>query len=541
MQILVLFLNLWYIQNYHVDMKLKQENSVVVTEVITVNFDSEERHGIYRIIPTRFRKQDLPFKLLQADNLLKKSSQVKVSRGFDEVNIRIGNPHELVTGIQKYIISYEVKYAVFDSLGSDFFIWNVTGNGWSCPIETVSVNLRIEDAPLPAHIEGFTGSYGEKKQNYSYTADTLSKIIYFRTTSPLMPYEGFTILLKFDGNYFKKPSPARNFLLLLLSFWPLYIPLLLSLILFVIWIKRGRDPYVGPVVVQYEPPPDLTPSESGVLIDEKVDPRDITAEIMRLILEGYISFEKYGYNDFVLKKLKDCDNNLKPHQCEILQRLFKESYRENDGSVRLSKLNDRFYVDYRELTKIIYKLLKDEGYFVSDPEKVRGLYRFLGFASFWLYFILFPILSARIFPFPLLLPLGAFMTVSVLVFFGNKMVAKTLKGAEALKYIRGLREFIKTVERDRLKRFALEKPEMFKTLLPYAIAFGEEEKWGRVFEEIYDQLREKTNFGVINVQGFVPALSYMGTSISSAPRSSGGGGSGGFSGGGAGGGGGGAW
>jgi uncharacterized membrane protein len=82
---------------------------------------------------------------------------------------------------------------------------------------------------------------------------------------------------------------------------------------------------------------------------------------------------------------------------------------------------------------------------------------------------------------------------------------------------------------------------MFKSLLPYAISFGEEEKWVRVFEEIYEELRKTTGVGVINVRGFLPALSYMNSSIYSPPRSSGGGSSGGFSGGGAGGSGGGAW
>ncbi|MEO0230654.1 MAG: DUF2207 domain-containing protein [candidate division WOR-3 bacterium] len=542
MQILSLLIFSWYIRSFKTSIYLSPDNVARVEEIITVDFNNESRHGIYRVIPRKFRGLDLGLKILSAGNTEIPETPYTIYRSWDDLNIRIGHPQRLITGVQRYYISYEVRYAVFDSLGRDFFIWNVTGNGWPVPVESVDVTVRMESLPLPFEIKGYTGAYGEKGQNFSFKVDSSSKCLILKTKSTLMPFEGFTILLEFDKNYFVKPSKVTTIFHTILLFWPIYIPIVISILLFFKWKARGRDPYTGPFVIQYEPPQDLSPAECGTLIDEKVDPRDITAEIMYLILNGYISMEHYGYKDYILKKIKGCDATLKDHQCELLRKIFKKDYQEEDGTVKLSSLKEKFYLDYRELEKVIYRRMTKDGYFSENPQKIKAKYAFFAVAGFFGYLILTSILLRYFESFAFLVPIGAFMTVSVFLFFGNIMVVKTWKGAEALRIVRGLYEFIRTVEKDRLKRFALEKPEMFKTLLSYAIAFGEEEKWGRVFEEIYEQIKDKGSFGTISVHGFLPALSYVRTSVYSPPRSSGGGGgSGGFSGGGAGGGGGGAW
>jgi len=65
----------------------------------------------------------------------------------------------------------------------------------------------------------------------------------------------------------------------------------------------------------YEPPKyenqPLTPAEVGTLVDEKLDPRDITSTIVGLAVKGYIQIEgnEKRRNDFdktiiILKRLK---------------------------------------------------------------------------------------------------------------------------------------------------------------------------------------------------------------------------------------------
>ena len=64
-----------------------------------------------------------------------------------------------------------------------------------------------------------------------------------------------------------------------------------------LWYRRGRDPRVREAInVMYEPPAfenrPLTPAEVGTLVDEKLDPRDITSSIVGLAVKGYVSIEE---------------------------------------------------------------------------------------------------------------------------------------------------------------------------------------------------------------------------------------------------------
>ena len=127
------------------------------------------------------------------------------------------------------------------------------------------------------------------------------------------------------------------------------------------------------------------------------------------------------------------------------------------------------------------------------------------------------------------------------------MERRTTLGYEALQYLKGFKDFLETTEKDRYAfHNAPEKsPEIFMEYLPYAIAFGVEKQWAKVFEDLDISDPDwyvGDGVGAFNavaftsdIGGFSTALASSGTSGSSG--SSGGG----FSGGGGGGGGGGSW
>jgi uncharacterized membrane protein len=137
--------------------------------------------------------------------------------------------------------------------------------------------------------------------------------------------------------------------------------------------------------------------------------------------------------------------------------------------------------------------------------------------------------------------------------FGALMPARTLAGARAQEQALGFEEFLNRVESDRFKRM-ITGPEMFERYLPFAMAFGVEDRWAAAFADIYRDQQPSWYAGPagsrFHAGSLTGDLSGMATStasaMQSAPRSSGGsgfsgGGGGGFSGGGFGGGGGGAF
>jgi uncharacterized membrane protein len=138
---------------------------------------------------------------------------------------------------------------------------------------------------------------------------------------------------------------------------------------------------------------------------------------------------------------------------------------------------------------------------------------------------------------------AAGLTTAVILFvFSRIMPARTVIGARAREAALGFKEFLERVETDRYRKM-ITSPEMFERYLPFAMAFGVEEKWAKAFEGIY---RDPPSWyigstGHFSPGSFAASMSEMSTAVSSStsssPSSSGSGG-GGSSGGGSGGGGG---
>ncbi len=151
--------------------------------------------------------------------------------------------------------------------------------------------------------------------------------------------------------------------------------------------------------------------------------------------------------------------------------------------------------------------------------------------------------------------------IDVVVFFVSVILFSIIRGVMKSKLehmsplwysIAGLREYIKVAEKDRIKFESnpSDSARIFSKLLPYATAFGLEEKWASVFGGIVTTPPEwyHSTSGTFSAGMFVSSVHSLGGSMMSAassgrPSSSGSGGSsgGGSSGGGGGGGGGGSW
>ncbi len=136
--------------------------------------------------------------------------------------------------------------------------------------------------------------------------------------------------------------------------------------------------------------------------------------------------------------------------------------------------------------------------------------------------------------------------------FSFVMPAYTQKGAEMKEYILGLKKYMTVAEKDRIEfHNAPDKnPEIFETLLPFAMVLGVEKLWAKQFEGIYRQnpswYSDRSNhaFSAVaftnNLGGFSGSVQSAFAATTTA-ASGGSGFSGGGSGGGGGGGGGGSW
>jgi uncharacterized membrane protein len=137
------------------------------------------------------------------------------------------------------------------------------------------------------------------------------------------------------------------------------------------------------------------------------------------------------------------------------------------------------------------------------------------------------------------------------IFFGFIMGKRTKKGTLLYQQLAGFKEFIKSVEKDRLKEFLKQDEHYFDKVLPYAIVFDVADSWKDKLKglDVPPPTWYSGNYTTFNTYTFMNSLDHsmntMSNTFYSSPSSSGssGGsfGGGGSSGGGSGGGGGSSW
>lgn len=565
-----------YIADYRVEINLRDDSTLIVTETIVVNFGQVLRHGIYRKVPFRYKRQvkgvpttyNLRIKLLSVTDEHGNSYPVKSRREGDYLFWRIGDPKRYVSGWKTYRIAYKVTRAVNFFPDHDELYWNVTGNEWEWDIVRVHCTVNLPESLGAGKVKAtfYTGYFGSRERKGKMWFE--GKSLHFET-GHLRQGEGLTIVVGLPKGALKPPSPTKTALWFVTDNWALIaaflIPLSTFAVMFPLYWKRGRDPiWRQSMVTQYRPPDDLTPAEVGVLLDERADNIDITATVIDLAVKGYLKIrEVEGERLLFLKRtdyefvfLRD-DSELKKHERTVLNGL-KECARRagNPNSVRLSDLKERFYTHLKQAKSDLYETLARDRYFAGNPDKVRESYFALGAIVGAALLVSGLFLMNTDATSGLALITSGLVTGLAIAGFAFAMPRKTEKGVKALWHILGFREFIRRVEKDRLERMLREDPNLFDRVLPYALVFGVADEWAEKFEGLLAEPpswyeSDRWTHTTFNTSVFVHSLgdsvSSMNSVLPSSPsRSSGAGGGGsgfggGFSGGGFGGGGGGGW
>ncbi len=559
------FAQYFTINKFHSDIMIGEDSSIIVKETIDVEFH-QSRHGIYREIPFQYRDEfgetiTTPTRVLSVTDESGKAWKYQAKKTGPMIHIRIGDAKRYVKGNQTYVITYEVENVILFFNDHDELYWNVTGNYWKAPIKEASatVSLKTKNKSKNLMVAGYEGGYGSKEECGYETYENSGK---FLTKRSLKMGEGLTIVFGWDKGLVLPPSSWKKFLwaVNVAENWVFLLPIFSFIYMFNLWYRKGRDPRVREsVTVMYEPPKfdnkPLTPAEVGTLIDEKLDPRDITSTIVGLAVKGYIKVEEtkregmiFDKTDYDLIKVKEPDTHLSPFEIELVKSLFSIS----PPGIRLlvSSLKNRFYTNLPTLKKALYGDLVREKYFLSSPEKVRNSYIAAGIVV-----LVFAILA-----FVFLVPnsggksfIAGILTGIPVLAFAKFMPVKTRAGASAYMDILGFQEFMNRAEKDRIERMG--DKDLFSKFLPYAIALNVADNWAKAFEGIYQEPPEwyisSGGFRTFTPYAFTHSLnsvtSDLGSAMFSAPRgSSGGGGGGDFggggsSGGGFGGGGGGSW
>ncbi|MEA3398492.1 MAG: DUF2207 domain-containing protein [Patescibacteria group bacterium] len=546
------------VDDFTARIKINKDASLEITESITYNFGEEEKHGIYRDIPCKYEARGGNYNLRIFDFKVVDGAgepvNFNVSNYKDYKRIKIWDGDKLVSGIKIYQLSYQVKRAVNYFPEYDELYWNVTGHEWEVPIKQskATVVLPAISSSEEVQVECFAGAFGSREnclsKRYEYSGQDQVKSFVF-IDEKFNPGQGMTIVIGMPKGDIKQPPFLQTVFFVLLDNLILGLPLLVFIVLFYLWRTKGRDPEgKKTIIVQFDAPDNLIPGEVGVIIDERVHKKDISAEIINLAVKGYIKITRIAG-----KKILEKDDykltNLKPAatlESGVERKLLEALFAGGKNAIKLSDLKDKFYKDLEKIEKDLYAAILAKKYFLKNPRIVRSYYIGVGLAA-----IVASWFAGPAFGF---LGVASVAVTGLLIFvFGFFMPAKTVKGVLAREHILGLKLYLTVAEKDRLKfhNAPQKDPAQFEKLLPYAMVLGVEKEWAKQFEGIYDKSSSwysEVGGGHFNalalangLNNFQAQASAIMASRPSSAASGGSGFSGGGSGGGFGGGGGGSW
>lgn len=532
---------------------IESNSQIKVSESILYNFGVEQRHGIYRTIPLRYKARGGNFNLRISDisvSLANNSVPFEKSREGNGIKLKIGDADKFITGEQAYTINYTVTRAINYFDDHDELYWNAIGTAWEVPVKSATATVTIPGDGTGSTTKCFTGIEGSTESECSTLSNgnTLS----YAPNRSLEAGEGLTIVAGFPKGLVSQPTTTQQALWVVQDNFILGLPILIFLGMYYLWRKYGKDPKgTGNIVAQYEAPDNFTPLEVGTLVDYSAHKQDISAEIIYLATKGYIHINRietqkllvFKGADYELKKLKEAGTELTTADKTLFDALFK------DGSViKLSELskNVEFGKKITEAKSETTKDLISQGYFPRNPHTLRTVFIIVGGAiAIWGSGVAVAI-------FGLYGGIAVFVSSIIIIIFGALMPMRTHKGVLAREHILGLKEYMNVAEKDRLKfHNAPEKnPQLFEKLLPFAIALGVDKAWSKQFEDIYKTNPSWYSDGTghaFNAYLLSSSLGDFSSSLNSAvgssttTASSGGSGFSGGSGGGGGGGGGGSW
>lgn len=581
------------ITKYSVDINVNENNVLDITEDISVNF-SEKRHGIFRNIPVynKIKRNDGSTAKVRAKITdIAVSEQYSTSRDGDTLELKIGDPDLKVFGDKNYRITYKYDLGrdVLDN--ADEFYFNIIGTEWDTTISNVSFRVTMPKEFDKSKLGFSTGASGST-ENSTVSYYVIDEEISGYLQGMLKANEGLTIRLELPEGYFvgagHEPSNALYLLYAL--------PVLFFIISFRLWAKYGKDDktFIKP---EYEAPKGCNSLDVGFYHRGRADSTDVLSLIVYLANKGYLKIEEIeekgvfsNTKGFKFVKVKDYDGK-DPNEKMFLEGLFQTG-----NEVVKKDLQRKFYVTTNKILRCKNSGANKRK--IYEKTAIKSAFAYItGTLAF--IFAITPgmidynegemLIFALMFPFYLLtlglavacgvmrgrgnpkmsvagwilsgiviaiglVPLGLIVLpivalhkvyfvgfiVDILMYAGIYVFAflmpkRTKFGLEMFAKTEGFRQFLESVEKERIEKMVEENPNYFYDVLPYTYVFGISDKWIKKFEDINiaapDWYSGSSTFNMVTFGSFMHSTMASATSS----MSSGGGSSGGGSGGGGGG------
>lgn len=514
------------ITRYHAWIAIQRDGSILVTERITYDFGSDQRHGIFQVIPVRFRYNGSYDRIYPVDVRSVQSrdapDQYAVEDNGSSVSIRIGDPNQTITGEHTYALTYLVRGSLNAFAGHDELYWNAIGNQWDVPIDQAAVWVNAPVAVTRAAcFSGPLGSTGSCQQ-----AGITEGIAHF-SQAGLGPGEGLTVAVAIPKGAVASPGPVlqerwtlqRAFAVTPVSGGAAGGLLAVLAIAGAVVLARRRDRQYsmpsaqvlagrpvqageaapvsgnGQPPMEPAPPEDVRPGQAGTLLHGAARPRDVTGTIVDLAVRGYLRIEDLPpvlgglamrqKRDWRLIRLKKRSGLLDYEQI-LLDGLFNDARIQHRArSTLLSELGPAFTGSLRQAQDALYADAVKRGWFTARPDRIRrrwlisgGLLFVTGTAA---------TIAAATYSHFGLVPVPVALAGLVLIGSARRMPVRTAKGTELTRKLLGFRRYLTTTAAGQTHPAGQDTLDIY---LPYAIVFGRAKQWAAATQAVADAVQE---------------------------------------------------
>ena len=517
------------ITNYEVTVQMNKNGTLTVNEVIDYEFDGAAKHGIYRDIPLRSKKNGMDiYKSYIKMNSIKRNSisEEYSTQLFDEgIRYKVGSANKFVEkGVNKYEFNYVIYNAIFEKNRIYQVYFNAIGQFWQVPIEKATVNIKFGNGkPVLKNeirkLDIFTGEYGQSGKDYITNLN--NGTVEIKTNKVLEAYNGlsFRLNLKTDNisPTFWDKLQTLYYAHPLIAVGPIII-ILLAIYGFVTWYIFGRDVDKKAIVPEFNIPKDISAMYAAYINGEREPKEILTIGVLSLLSKGYVEADDKEGNGRNVKYTLSNSRRSKPELAEeekiVFNALSSTGYifkKERSLYNASNKILKSFEKEYKK------KVYRDNSIFniafivgiiivfmvsatasggtagVSDSS--LGVVSLIMIASFFgiILNMIFSIIKniygnnstfLKIIKWMVILFISVIYGVLNFIVIGiimamytvySKIIGRyTTDGMRKKEYLDGMKMYIKTAEANQIMKFndVDELVAYFKVILPYAVALG---------------------------------------------------------------------
>jgi len=260
-----------------------------------------------------------------------------------------------------------------------------------------------------------------------------------------------------------------------------------ALLLWALWRSMGRedDPSIAPTTIasfvpvgpgesHFQVDEDIRPGHIGTVVDEHVDPVDVTATLLDLAMRGHVQITELPPSgpraglDWTLKRLSST-GELAPFEKTLLDAVAPA-----DGeAVPVSKIGAPVAAVIPTIQDQLYEDVTARGWFAHRPDQVRSRWHLVG----WIVLALAAIALILLVIFTRfgLLGLALIALAVALLWLAHTMPRRTPAGVGILRGLHVLSTTLQTHPTDQVAKANAHAE--ISSVLPYTVVLGGRERW----------------------------------------------------------------